>query len=217
MTEHGQGQWLSLREASEILGVHPSTLRRWADAGTIPCTRTPGGHRRFRRIDLEQILRSEGKPTSASLTASAEAAPSIAVEEEEVPPHHEWHEPFVEAKKVEQMRALGQRLLGLLLQFLTRPEEDQRFLSEGQQVGYNYGKECYLANISLLNSVKAFLYYRSSTAREATDMPAAARLMEDHDALWLQRRIDRFMNAVLLGLISAYEEVRGYVTEDGAA
>ena len=42
-------EWLNLGEAAEILGVHPSTLRAWADHGEIPAHRTPGKHRRFRR------------------------------------------------------------------------------------------------------------------------------------------------------------------------
>jgi len=208
-------QWLSLREASELLGVHPSTLRRWADAGTIPCTRTPGGHRRFRRSDIERILQSEQGAGYLHHVPPSQIGPEL--EEEEFPPPQEWHEPFVEAKKVEELRPLGQRLLGLLLQFLTRHEEDERFLTEGRKVGYEYGRECYLANIPLLNSVKAFLYYRSTIAREAIDMPATARLMEHHDPLWLQRRIDRFMNTVLLGLITAYEEARGYLVETKVA
>lgn len=209
-------QWLSLREASELLGIHPSTLRRWADAGTIPCTRTPGGHRRFRRSDVERILQSEQRPGGPHLAPAGPVGADIE-DEEGIPPLQEWHESFVEAKKVEKLRPLGQRLLGLLLQFLTRPGEDERFLAEGRNVGYEYGRECYLANISLLNSVKAFLYYRSTAAHEAIDMPATARLMEHHDSLWLQRRIDRFMNAVLLGLITAYEEARGYLVESKVA
>jgi excisionase family DNA binding protein len=40
-------QWLSLNEAAQQLGVHPVTLRRWADDGEIPVMVTPGGHRRF--------------------------------------------------------------------------------------------------------------------------------------------------------------------------
>jgi hypothetical protein len=36
-----QKDWLSLTEASEFLGVHPSTLRCCADLGSIPCFRTP--------------------------------------------------------------------------------------------------------------------------------------------------------------------------------
>src|SRR5688572_17845536 len=49
-----QHDWVSLWEAAEILGVHPTTVRHWADSGDLPSQRTPGGHRRFRRRDLMQ-------------------------------------------------------------------------------------------------------------------------------------------------------------------
>ena len=48
-----ESDWLNLGEAAELLGVHPSTVRAWADRGEIPVQRTPGGHRRFRQADLE--------------------------------------------------------------------------------------------------------------------------------------------------------------------
>lgn len=44
--------------ASQILGVHPQTLRLWAKAGKINCTRTPGGDRLF---DVDGFLKG-GKP-----------------------------------------------------------------------------------------------------------------------------------------------------------
>ena len=47
-----QSSWMSLGEAARLLGVHPSTLRIWADRGEIPSHRTPGGHRRFRLEEL---------------------------------------------------------------------------------------------------------------------------------------------------------------------
>ena len=40
-------EWVSLRQAAELLGVHPATVRSWADKGELPSRRTPGGHRRF--------------------------------------------------------------------------------------------------------------------------------------------------------------------------
>ena len=46
-------EWLSLRRASALIGVHPATLRSWADQGRVASQRTAGGHRRFRRSDLE--------------------------------------------------------------------------------------------------------------------------------------------------------------------
>lgn len=45
----------SLSEAAKQIGVHPETLRTWADEGKIECIRTPGGHRRFSQKDIELI------------------------------------------------------------------------------------------------------------------------------------------------------------------
>jgi excisionase family DNA binding protein len=50
-------KWLTLGEAARELNVAQSTLRKWADAKSIPTFLTPGGHRRFRREDLEAFQR----------------------------------------------------------------------------------------------------------------------------------------------------------------
>lgn len=49
--------WLTLSEAIDVLGVHETTLRRWADKGAIKTVRTPGGQRRFLQEDVERIAR----------------------------------------------------------------------------------------------------------------------------------------------------------------
>ena len=51
---------LRIAEAAVVLGVHQQTLRRWADAGTVPVVRMPSGQRRFRRSDLQSILDAGG-------------------------------------------------------------------------------------------------------------------------------------------------------------
>ena len=48
--------WISLKEAADIVGVHPSPIRLWSDKGILPVHRTPGGHRRFRRADASGFL-----------------------------------------------------------------------------------------------------------------------------------------------------------------
>lgn len=221
MTEADLTQWLSLSEASELIGVHPSTLRRWADAGTIHCTRTPGGHRRFRRAVLQRYLASkEDAEADRPSTDHVEMTAAEALEEEgiaiEAMMRRQWHEPFVEAEVVGRMRELGQRLLGLLIQYLTRREEDERFLNEGREIGYNYGHESYAANIELLDAVEAFLYFRMNFAQTALQMPATAKLTEGSESVRLHQRIDRFMNSILIGLIAAYEEARGHVAPERA-
>ena len=41
------------KEAGKKSGVHPATMRRWADKGRISYVRTPGGHRRY---DIDGFL-----------------------------------------------------------------------------------------------------------------------------------------------------------------
>lgn len=43
-------------EAASLIGVGATAIKRWADSGALPCVRTAGGHRRFRRADVERIL-----------------------------------------------------------------------------------------------------------------------------------------------------------------
>lgn len=44
---------LPSRKASEVLGVHPNTLRKWADSGKLKTIRSPAGQRMY---DLEEFL-----------------------------------------------------------------------------------------------------------------------------------------------------------------
>lgn len=58
---------LTTREAAEILGVGPTTVKRWCDEGKLPAIKTAGGHRRYRETDV-LAMRSRGEP-SDGLTA----------------------------------------------------------------------------------------------------------------------------------------------------
>ena len=55
-TTGATGDWLTLGQAAKYLGVAQSTIRKWSDTGRLPAFYTPGGHRRFRRSDLDQFL-----------------------------------------------------------------------------------------------------------------------------------------------------------------
>jgi excisionase family DNA binding protein len=52
--------WLTLGQAARFLGVAQSTIRKWSDQGRVPAFYTPGGHRRYRRRDLEVFLDRSG-------------------------------------------------------------------------------------------------------------------------------------------------------------
>jgi excisionase family DNA binding protein len=51
---------LTLEEAARILGVCPTTVRRYTNRGMLHCHRTPGNQRRFRMSDVLQFLEQYG-------------------------------------------------------------------------------------------------------------------------------------------------------------
>ncbi|MFH1640902.1 MAG: helix-turn-helix domain-containing protein [Candidatus Omnitrophota bacterium] len=53
----------SISEAAEYLGVSALTLRNWESKAKLRAFRTPGGHRRFRKSDLDVIIGSDVKST----------------------------------------------------------------------------------------------------------------------------------------------------------
>ena len=46
---------IGITEASRILGIHPNTLRKWADVGHVPHVLMPSGYRRFSVAALERF------------------------------------------------------------------------------------------------------------------------------------------------------------------
>ena len=50
---------LSIKEASEFLGVSMDTLRRWERTGKITSFRTEGGHRRYEKKDLIKFKKDD--------------------------------------------------------------------------------------------------------------------------------------------------------------
>lgn len=49
------GELLTPHDVYRALHIAPATLRRWADIGAIESTRTPGGHRRYTRAELDRL------------------------------------------------------------------------------------------------------------------------------------------------------------------
>jgi diguanylate cyclase (GGDEF)-like protein/excisionase family DNA binding protein len=66
--------WLRLSEAADALGIGLNTLRRWSDSGKLTCYRSPGGHRRYRRSDVEALLRRQGGRDTPSTAGSQRTA-----------------------------------------------------------------------------------------------------------------------------------------------
>src|SRR5437764_5514651 len=70
MAQRDDSEWLTLGQAARFLGVAQSTIRKWSDQGRVPAFYTPGGHRRYRKGDLDQFLERSG-PTGTTTEGSS--------------------------------------------------------------------------------------------------------------------------------------------------
>jgi len=196
--------WISLQLASERLGMATATLRRWGDAGKIPMKRTLGGHRRFLAAAIEELQQSMA-PQVAVVPAKVAKPRLWGVDPHELA-RQNWHARLAARATPDHLRGLGQRLLGLLIQFINRQSEDQRFLDEAHSVGASYGREARHAGITMYDTVEAFLFFRSSFSQLALPIPGIAQPTDLAEAANLHARIQRFMDTTLLGTISGFEE-----------
>ncbi|MFF1555777.1 helix-turn-helix domain-containing protein [Rhodococcus erythropolis] len=63
----GAADFLTPKQAAALLHVTTSTVARWAEAGKISSTTTLGGHRRYPRADIDDLLRRHhGGPDDAT-------------------------------------------------------------------------------------------------------------------------------------------------------
>lgn len=209
-------KWLTLSQAAEFLGVHPTTLRRWADNGDIPVTVTPGGHRRFLTSELETRLNHTPptvKQESVSLTdyhghASRAWADFALVETRHrlvSKPEPQWLTAFDEDDRNEK-RELGRRLMALLMQHVSAQDDDQGLLIEARSIATRYAQNCAMVGLSAAESLEATTFFRDAMTEVALQMPHVAHL-DDDVRLRLLRKLNQVFNIVQVGVVEYFDEL----------
>ncbi len=61
----GQEVLLTPAEVAKMFRVDPKTVTRWAKAGKLTAIRTIGGHRRYRRSEVQALLGIDPKEASS--------------------------------------------------------------------------------------------------------------------------------------------------------
>lgn len=194
-------RWLTIDEASRLLGVGQSTLRRWSDSGKLPVYRTAGGHRRFRESDVLAMLRSGTRPRGR-LSHKVLADRSIVAYRTEVLQSASGR-PWLSAYRPEQreeLRHLGRQLVELTFRVVTRRDQRTVLLAQAQAIGRRYGELSHAAGLTVSDAVEAFLLFRQPVLRAleqlADESPIPApRLM--HAVAEVTHLLDTVLLAVL--------------------
>jgi excisionase family DNA binding protein len=207
-----EDEWLSLRETSEMLGVHPATVRLWADRNELPSRRTSGGHRRFRRADIEARLRQESErkphPAAQLLVQSVLGRVRIAFTSGTLTTYP-WYTHFNEAAR-ESYRELGRRLLDLLLRALTGAIAEDELRAEASHLGQEYGSITRISHVSLADTVRAFLYFRSLVDESLLQIAEVQGTREHQELPWAEslHQVQLLTNELLPALIEASQGIK---------
>jgi len=189
-----KSQWLSLRDACRLLDVSNTTLRQWADNGYLRVYRTPGGHRRFLRDDVESFANSPGQAREQSRGDAIEGSALRKIRRNlnrNDVLQQPWYQSVEEEGKV-RMRLFGRRLLSLLLQETGPRRRRQELLVEAHLLGREYGTEMSERSVTLKDTIEAFVFFRTMVL-DSTNPSSWSRIIEAADR-------------VLVGLADSYEE-----------
>ncbi|HYR94829.1 MAG TPA: helix-turn-helix domain-containing protein, partial [Methylomirabilota bacterium] len=201
--------WLTLGEASRVLGVDPDTLRRWADNGKIDVFTTPGGHRRFLKSSIDAMLPRARPAKRASLSAMGEPPDRIAAEfrrrvRTELT-DQDWRTRFDEGS-LRWFRERGMRMSDLLIGSLDTKGRSGReqLIAQAEALGREYGAEAKRTGLSLGESTQAFLFFRARFMAEIAQV-ARRRNVETAQAATLFAEADAALDRVILALIAGHQ------------
>lgn len=196
--------WLSLSEAARQLGVHPSTVRAWADHGYLPSQRTQGGHRRFRRSDVEIRMHTRWEsstPEATSVYANVLRNTRVQISESNLEAERWYRKMDDEAR--EQYRLSGRSLVQGLIGHLTT--NDGALEAEAKSLGYEYASRGQRVGLTSVEAAHAFQFFRTAvmdsilTAYENADVRSPQIWSE------LFRKINSFSDLIIITLLDTYE------------
>ena len=189
-----KSQWLSLRDACRLLDVSNTTLRQWADNGYLRVYRTPGGHRRFLRTDVDSFANAPGQAQEHgredAIEGSALRKIRRRLSRNDVL-QQPWYQGVEEEGKV-RMRLFGRRLLSLLLQESGARRRRLELLEEAHLLGREYGTEMSERGVTLKDTIEAFVFFRTMVL-DSTNPGTWAKIIEAADR-------------VLVGMADSYED-----------
>lgn len=200
-----ESEWVSLQQAAQLLGVHPATVRAWADRGDIPSRRTPGGHRRFRKADLVQYAETQGElqPVEVKVilqSALGQARMEVGGGTLTAEP---WYAGMSETTR-DHLRQQGRSTLEGLRLYLASGAQDTQ-LTPAIQQGAEYARALRIDGLTLPQAVRGFLYF-SDFVTNAILTWSELTPRSPSDWVHLLRHVNTYMNAMLLSIIEYYQD-----------
>jgi excisionase family DNA binding protein len=201
----GQQDIVSIKKASQLLGVTEATLRQWTDEGKLKAFVTPGGHRRYFQADLKKLTRPSQK-----LLGIKDLAAEI---KDTTESHREIARKFVgsradvggaDGEHGKILALLGHKLLDLIIKYISEPARREETINGARQIGQSFGNTLIELKLPLSAAVEAFIQHREPIVNSVAHLIrkrelVGVRILESY-AL-----VNRILDETLIGLVATYD------------
>jgi len=197
-------EWLSLSEVANILGVHPSTVRNWANQGQIPVHRTKGGHRRFIRSEIalwQQTQRTNDPDEAQLVVQNALKLTRFHITEGHLQAEG-WYQKLDEEAR-NKYRLSGRNLMGGLLAYLSATGTEAE--AEARSLGYEYASRGRRHGLNILDAMQAFLFFRTTLLDAMLSVYEAASVSSSQAWSDMFRKVNAFTDGILISLLETYQ------------
>jgi excisionase family DNA binding protein len=196
--------WLSLSEVAGKLGVHPSTVRSWSDQGHLPAHRTQGGHRRYRRSDVDLWIQTHREDSLDEGHMVVQAAlKNIRVKVSEGRLENEgWYSKLDDDARL-QYRHSGRALLQGLLDSLAQDGEYDE--TEARSLGFEYASRGWRRGLTAAEASRAFLFFRNTLLDAMLNVFEEASIQTPRAWSDIFRKIYRFTDQIQITLLETYD------------
>lgn len=194
-------KWLSLKDAADLLGVHPSTVRLWSNKGLLPVHLTQGGHRRYLRSEVElwAASRQAMGPEEILQSVVRNVRLQIADGRLEAEP---WYAKLDSAARAQYRESAHALFRGLLASF----SESSDSAAEAHAIGYEYASRARRYGLNYVEAVRAFLFFRNTMMESILTVYRQANLSVQD----LLPKIHAFTDAILLSLLETYQTLENH-------
>jgi excisionase family DNA binding protein len=197
-------EWLRLSEVAKIIGVHPGTARNWSNQGLLPVHRTQGGHRRYKRSEIDLWLQSKeaDRPLDARLVVqNALRNTRFRISEGRLEAE-DWYIKLDEEAR-EQYRLSGRNILHGLISYMN--VDEQQASAEAQALGFEYASRGRRYGLNSVEAMHAFLFFRNVLIESMLNVYEAAAVQSPFAWSDMFRKVNKFTDQIMITLLETYQ------------
>ncbi len=173
----------------------------WTDKGILPAHRTAGGHRRYKRVDVElwaeHSRRGGLEPDDMLQSAVRNVRMRIAEGSLEA---ESWYQKLDDEARAQYRRSAHSLFQGMMTYLSAGGEQAG---SEAHTIGFEYASRAHRYHMSYVEAAQAFLFFRNTLIESVVHAYREANVPFDE----MLHRMHTFTDEILVSLLQTYQKM----------